>query len=237
MIKKNIAAIFRETNLLEYKSPNDYISVADFYRVYSYACLLVSIEKTSVSCITISFVESRYSRELFAHLRKIRGYIVEETCPGIYNIKGDIFPIQVINNRRLSDDENLWLKGLSDRLNALECLRVHTEIYRQNKAEYAGAFLNAIARANAQAVKEAIIMSKSTLTLEQVLEESGLKATWEAKNEARIEAEVEARVEAKVEERKAIQVAQNMINLGLPFETIVSATSLDPEKVKTLYQN
>ena len=44
VIKKNIAEIFRETNLLEYKSPDDYVSVADFYKVYSYACLLMSRE-------------------------------------------------------------------------------------------------------------------------------------------------------------------------------------------------
>ena len=33
-INKNIAAIFRTWNLLEYKSPDDYVSVADFYKVY-----------------------------------------------------------------------------------------------------------------------------------------------------------------------------------------------------------
>jgi hypothetical protein len=27
-----------------------------------------------------------------------------------------------------------------------------------------------------------------------------------------------------------------MINLGLPFETVVSTTQLDPDKVKALYQ-
>ena len=32
-IKKNIAAIFREWNILEYKSPDDHVSVEDFYKV------------------------------------------------------------------------------------------------------------------------------------------------------------------------------------------------------------
>jgi fibronectin type 3 domain-containing protein len=27
-----------------------------------------------------------------------------------------------------------------------------------------------------------------------------------------------------------------MVNMGLPFETVVSATQLEPEKVKALYQ-
>jgi len=33
IIRKNIAVIFREWNILEYKSPDDYVSVADFYKV------------------------------------------------------------------------------------------------------------------------------------------------------------------------------------------------------------
>ncbi|MDR2701752.1 MAG: hypothetical protein LBB72_04910, partial [Spirochaetaceae bacterium] len=34
---------------------------------------------------------------------------------------------------------------------------------------------------------------------------------------------------------EAFGIAQNMVNLGLPIETVVSATRLDPEKVKALY--
>jgi predicted transposase/invertase (TIGR01784 family) len=34
-----------------------------------------------------------------------------------------------------------------------------------------------------------------------------------------------------------LEIARNMIKMGLPVETIVSATQLDPEKVKTLTVN
>jgi hypothetical protein len=37
-------------------------------------------------------------------------------------------------------------------------------------------------------------------------------------------------------EEKALEIARNMVSLGLPFETVVSATRLEPEKVKVLYQ-
>ena len=37
-IQKNIGRIFRTHNIIEYKSPNDYLSVDDFYKVYGYAC-------------------------------------------------------------------------------------------------------------------------------------------------------------------------------------------------------
>ena len=36
MIRKNIGQIFRTHNVIEYKSPKDYLSVDDFYKVYGY---------------------------------------------------------------------------------------------------------------------------------------------------------------------------------------------------------
>ena len=44
----------------------------------------------------------------------------------------------------------------------------------------------------------------------------------------------EARGEARGEERKAIEVAKNFLELGIPIETVASATGLDIEKLKTL---
>ena len=38
VIQKNIGRIFRKHNIIEYKSPDDYLSIDDFYQVYGYAC-------------------------------------------------------------------------------------------------------------------------------------------------------------------------------------------------------
>ena len=37
-LRTNIGRIFRKYNIIEYKSPNDYLSIDDFYKVYGYAC-------------------------------------------------------------------------------------------------------------------------------------------------------------------------------------------------------
>jgi len=63
------------------------------------------------------------------------------------------------------------------------------------------------------------------LTLEKVFEEVGWIAKWEARG----------KVEG--EESASLGIAQNMIKMGFPIETVISATQLDPEKVKMLYQN
>jgi len=56
--------------------------------------------------------------------------------------------------------------------------------------------------------------------LVKLFEEMGWTAIWEARRK----------------EQKALEIAQNLVNMGIPAETIISATGLDPEKVKALYQ-
>jgi len=223
VIKKNIAVIFREWNLLEYKSPEDYISVANFYKVYAYACLYVSNNDVPITSLTVSFIESGYPEKLLNHLKNERHYTVAETTPGIYTISGDILPIQIIDSRRLSAEENLWLKNLRGKLRYTAITRISKEINRQEKAVHIAAYWNAIMLANPAAIKEAIKMG-NTPTLDKVFVETGLAAMWEARGRA------------EGEQHKAFGIAQNMVKLGLPIETVISATQLDPEKVKPLYQ-
>jgi len=51
----------------------------------------MALNKVDIKDLTLTFVESRYPRELLAHLREERGYTVEEKLPGIYIVRGDIF--------------------------------------------------------------------------------------------------------------------------------------------------
>jgi len=121
-------------------------------------------------------------------------------------------------------DENLWLKSMSKKLSYAEFSRVNEEIIRQGKAARLGAYIYVIAGVNDAAMKEEIKMKKWKNRFYEVMEETGLAAEFEAKGEAR------------GEERKSFSIAQNLVKLGVPIETIISATQLAPEKVKTLYQ-
>jgi hypothetical protein len=116
-IDKNIARIFRSDNIIEYKSPEDYISIKDFLKVYAYANLYAAITPgIDLSEVTLTFVESRHPRKLLKYLSGIRGYTVEETSPGIYFVAGDYLPIQIIESKKLSEGENLWLNSLRNNL-------------------------------------------------------------------------------------------------------------------------
>jgi hypothetical protein len=107
VIEGNIAALFRENNILEYKSPAHYISVDNFYKVYGYACFYASLEKEDIASLTISLVGSHHPGKLLRHLRKERGYRVEEAYSGIYHVTGDIMPIQIVETGKLSAEEHL----------------------------------------------------------------------------------------------------------------------------------
>ena len=222
VIKKNIAVIFREWNLIEYKSPGDYVSVADFYKVYGYACLYTSFKRVPITSLTVTFVESRYPKKLLKHLCDKRGYSVAENCPGIYTVSGDILPIQIIDSRQLPADENLWLKSLSDRLDTSAFSRISSEIYRQGKAARIAAYSDVITRANAETMKEVIQMGKRSKTLEQVLEEAGWLARWEARGE-----EIGQR-------KKGIEIARNALSKGLSIEMIHDITGLPAEVITQL---
>jgi hypothetical protein len=167
-------------------------------------------------------VESRYPRDLLGHLQGERGYVVEERWPGIYIVSGDILPIQIIDSRRLSAGENMWLKDLDNRLEASEIQRITAEILRQGKAARIKAYLDVITKANKESLQEAVRMSDGALTLDKIFEEAGLVAKWEARGLAR------------GEEKKAGEIARNLLKNGFSVEQTAVLSGMDVIKVKAL---
>jgi len=232
-IRKNIAAIFRKDNILEYKSPDKSLSVKDFYHAYAYACLYQSLnEGADINEITLTFVKSGYPQELLRHLTEERKYTVEESLPGIYIVRGDILPIQIVDNRKLSEAENLWLKELDNRLGAEQIQRITKEIQRLGGAARVKAYLYVLAQANPKSLQEAYAMSDIALTLDKVLEEVGFTARMEAKAEARGEARGVAIGEIKGEAKGKEEIARNMLKSGFPVEQVAELSGLDAERIR-----
>ena len=86
-LKRSIGKIFRKYNIVEYKSPDDYLCIDDFYKGYAYT-YFYKADRTPVNSIlleelTISFVCQKYPRELFRHLAKERKLQIERMYAGI----------------------------------------------------------------------------------------------------------------------------------------------------------
>jgi hypothetical protein len=223
-IKKNIAAIFQKVNIVEYKSPGDYVSVEGFYKVYGYACLYQSIDKEYIGRLSLTFVGSHYPRKLLAHLRDVRKYAVEEKWPGIYIVKGDVMPIQIIDSRRLSAEENLWLKSLRRELDKNAIDRVIEKREQQYKNVDYSAYFDVIFRANPGVFKE--VMEMKAPTLKQLVLETEAGAGWFA--------EAEAKGLAEGLEKGRAEVARNALAQGFEPEIVQKITGVDIQTITSL---
>ena len=152
-VRKNIGRIFRKHNIIEYKSPKDYLRIDDFYKVYGYTCFYKAdtgaADEIKANELTMTFVCSRYPAKLIRHLREKRGYTIEKQEDGIYYIKGDYFPIQIIVTSNLSETENLWLKNLTDNMKDVGSAEKLIDDYGKHRENHLyEAVMNIIVRAN-----------------------------------------------------------------------------------------
>lgn len=73
-IKNEIGRMFRTYNVIDYKSPDDSLSISDYYKTMAYACLYKGLEGKPDQIpdreVTVSFVRERYPRKLFKALRQ-----------------------------------------------------------------------------------------------------------------------------------------------------------------------
>jgi hypothetical protein len=182
----------------------------------------------------VTFVESRQPKEVLDHLREVRRYTVEEKWPGVYIIRGDILPIQIIDSRKLFEDENIWLRDLDNRLGVFEMRRITAEAFRQGKVKRIKTYLDVVTKANMKSLQEVVRMSDGVLTLDKIFEEAGLVAIWEARGEARGKAIGEARGEARGEKKKAMEIAKNLLDNGFSVEQTAKLSGLDVIAVKEL---
>lgn len=169
-LKKNIGRIFRRYNIIEYKGPGDYLSIDDFYKIYGYACFYKSdtriTDTIKIQDLTITLVSPCYPRKLIAHLRRKRGYEVKRIEPGIYLVKGDMVPIQILVTRRMSPEKNLWLRNLTDHIKSTEEAKKLLEEYKKHKTDKLyESVVNIIMNANKDLFKEMSSMCEALMEL------------------------------------------------------------------------
>jgi hypothetical protein len=218
VINKNIARIFRTDNVVEYKSPDDYLSIKDFWKVCSYANHYAAITPgVDLADVTLTFVGSRHPRKLLSYLTNTRGYTVEEISPGIYRVSGDYLPIQIIESSKLSEDENLWLNFLREGLKESSMDVILEEGKKLEQEINIDAYLDVILRANQKTFKEVYNMKKYP-SLEEILTEVGFVP--------------------EMIERGRIQgiekTARNLLARSMPIEEIAQVTELPVEKIRSL---
>jgi hypothetical protein len=236
IIEKNIASIFKGHNVVEYKSPDDYLSVNNFHKVYGYACLYAALNTVPITDITLTFVETRRPRDLIGYMKAVRGWNVAEKWPGVYLVSGDILPIQLIESKKLPEADNLWLKNLGAGIKAENIGKVLMESRKKGKDAPVGAYLYWLARANPYTAQEAWNMkSKEAYTFDDFLVDTGILVRLEARLEPKIEARLEPEIEARAKKSTAIEIAQKLIGKGWVEQEVAEVAELPLETVRSLY--
>lgn len=152
-IQKCIGRIFRKHNIIEFKSPEDYFSVNDFYKVLAYAGIYQSntehVLEIEPEEITISFVTNHYPKKMISYLKNLYQMEITQMYSGVYYLSNLPFPTQVIVISRLSKAEHRWLSRLRPGLNIKDDLEVLAKEYegKQQNPLYA-ASMDVIIRAN-----------------------------------------------------------------------------------------
>lgn len=204
VIRKNIGRIFKKYNIVEYKSPDDYLSVDDFYKVHGYACFYKSdskkVNEIKVDEVTITFVCSHYPRELMKHLVKNNRYIIDKKELGIYYILGDMFPIQILVTSELSEENNLWLRNLTNNLkDAITAERLVREYEKKQHNRLYSSVMDVVVRANVEKFEEVRRMCDA---LRELMKDDIQKEVNE-----RVQKEVNERVQKEVNERVQKELA------------------------------
>jgi len=227
-IDKNIARIFKSDNIIEYKSPEDYLSNNDFLKVYAYANLYTAITSgVELSDITITFIESRYPRKLVSYLMNTRGYKVQKTSAGVYYVSGDYVPIQIIVSKYLPESENLWLNSLRDNLQERDIGTILNKSKEQSKKINIDAYVEVVLRANKEPFTEVHNMYRPTLleimkdtTFSEDLVEYGRKQGLEV-----------GRAEAKADK---LTIARNLLAEGSTLDFVQKISGLSMDEIQGL---
>ena len=234
-VRKNIGRIFRKYNIVEYKSPTDYLSIDDFYKVYGYVCFYKADtsreDSIKIQDITITFVCHRYPRSLIRHLKEERGYQITGVEDGIYYIIGDKIPIQMILTKELSEKHNLWLKSLTDDLEGADTVRRLIEQYGEHKEnKLYKSVMNLIVRANQDKFKEVKTMCEALEELmKDEMEAKKAEGKMEGKTEGKAEAvldllvdlgEVPEKLQAEIMGQKNPEILKQWIKYAARAETV-----------------
>ncbi|MBC2582280.1 3-isopropylmalate dehydrogenase [Clostridium sp. DJ247] len=233
-INKSIGLIFRKYNIFEYKSPTDYISIDDYYKVKAYAYLYKALSegtnKINIKEMTITLTSSKYPRKLIDYLKREQGAIIEKIDNGIYDIKNTDIETQLIVAKELKDEEAKYLKLLQAEHN-------NKELIKKWIAEYIGNIKDPLYRIIMNVLTEA-----NPNEILEVYKDMGIGKINNDNREFILEVIKKLELDKKLkeegidigEDRKALKVAEKMIKRGDSVEDIVEITELPKEKVLEL---
>ena len=236
-IKKNIGRIFRTYNIIEYKSPDDYLSIDDFYKVYGYTCFYKAdtgkVDEIKTDELTITFVSNRYPRKLLKYLEK-KHRTVRNVESGIYYISDELFRIQLIVQKQLSEETNLWLRSLTNDLKERQKTEHLLRVYKRHENEKLyRSVMEIIVRANEERFK----VTNMCDALDEILEyhfKGKLEAGWQQGMEKGLQEGRQQGLQEGLQQGMALLVEKKLVK-GKSLAQIASELEETEEVIRPIY--
>ena len=244
-IEKKIAAIFRKYNLFEFKSPDDTLTVNDYYNALSYALQYKSTEKNkiSISELTLTFVCSNEPKELFRHLQeqydiihswhlKEKHSIIHCWHKGIYAIRGTTIPVQILVINQLDKNENLFLGSMQKQLDKETALKLYTYSHPEElPQEDYNTYLEAVTKANYDTFMEVMDMLSLEQPFKDMSEEERIRLI-ERGEQICVKLGFSKKWEkAMEEERRVIEEERRTIEKALEKERLAKEKAIEKERL------
>ncbi len=232
---KNLVKLFRGHNIIEYKSPEDYLSIDDFYKVRAYAFLYKvsgkEVDSIPIDDITISCVLSTFPQKLINYLMDIDNVTVINEYPGIYYVEGLEITTQIIVIDELSKRENRFVRLLTKRQDVHEEIGYLIQDYPENRKDKRYEILmDLVLQTHIEQLTEVLKMSKaltpkaeeliyevlSKFQIDQKIREAGREEGREAgREEGRLEG-IYIAAKAFIGTGKSLEEAVDLFNLPEP---------------------
>jgi hypothetical protein len=233
-LKNPIAEYFRKWNIIEFKSPVDHLEPTDFDAGIIYARLHQVLENKKEDLLdqyTITLFSSTYPRAMFERIKK-RDLIIEESpVKGIYQIKGEMYPIQVVVFNRIEDVEILYpfapFISSADRGDK----RAFIRLMKEKQKDPQDLFVKHILQFSLGndlippiEAKEVFDMLNSMNEQERIEYLEVAKHSWIGEK---------LKEEGKTEEKK--EIARKLLAISINIADICKATGLSEEQIKKLH--
>lgn len=197
-IDLDIAAMFRGHNILEFKSEQDGLNFDDLCKVVAYGCLYKAYGTpegpVELEDVTLTLVRRGHPNGLFASLKN-HGYHTESSAQGVYQVRGLMFPVQVIVTGELDPAQHVWLASLTSNLETMQARRLvqaATALQDEQDRILVDSIMNAVTLANNNVIERLLEEDGMYKTLREIM---GPKFDEELA-QARLEAATKAAAEA-----------------------------------------
>ena len=232
-IKNEIGHIMRTYNVIEYKSPEDALTIDDFYKTIGYACLYKGygeyVDAVPINELTISIFREARPEKMFLTLQRY-GHKIEERYPGIYYVTEYLpIPAQIIVTQELEPGEHRSLKILSNHAkkeDVEEFLRKAEGMNTSRDRQNVEAVLQVSVRANDELYREIRRDANMCDALRELMKDD--------LEDARKMGEAKGKAEGKIMGEAKIILKMN--HSGMSPENIASITGKDLDEINAILE-